>query len=78
MDACVCDQFENHLRAVAGWQLGTTRRHSNTMMVNMVGSDMDRWDEVASSEGAILHVYGKDETRDGRKMGHINYLYDID
>lgn len=78
MDACVCDQFENHIRAVAGWQLGSTKRHSNAMMANIVGPDMDRWDEVASSEGAILHLYGKEETRDGRKMGHVNYLYDID
>lgn len=78
MDACICDQFENHIRAVAGWQLGSPKRHSNAMMANIVGADMDRWDEVASSEGAILHLYGKDETRDGRKMGHVNYLYDID
>lgn len=78
MDACVCDQFENHIRAVAGWQLGSTKRHSNAMMTNIVGADMDRWDEIASNEGAILHLYGKEETREGRKMGHVNYLYDLD
>lgn len=78
MDACVCDQFENHIRAVAGWRLGSPKRHSNAMMVNIVGSDMDRWGDVASSEGAILHLYGKDETREGRKMGHVTYLYETE
>ncbi len=76
MDACHFDQFENHIRAIAGWPLGSTKRHSNGMMVNLVGHDMDRWEEVASSEGAILHLYGKTETRAGRKMGHVNYLYE--
>lgn len=78
MDACRCDQFENHIRAIAGWPLGSTKRHSNAMMMNIVGNDMDRWGEVASSEGAILHIYGKDEARAGRKMGHVTYLYDLD
>lgn len=76
MDACGCDQFENHIRAIAGWPLGTTRRHANAMMVNIVGHDMDRWDEFAGTDGAILHLYGKEEARTGRKMGHINYIYE--
>ena len=76
MDACAFDQFENHIRAISGWTLGSGQRHSNAMMVNIVGDDMDRWREFATSEGAILHIYGKDEARAGRKMGHVTYLYE--
>ncbi len=76
MDACACDQFENHIRAISGWSLGAAERHSNAMMINIVGPDMDRWPEYVTTEGAILHIYGKDEAREGRKMGHINYIYD--
>ncbi len=76
MDACVFDQFENHIRAISGWALGNTKRHSNAMMVNIVGADMEQWSEHAGNKNAILHLYGKAETRDGRKMGHVNYLYE--
>lgn len=75
IDACAISQFENHIRAIAGWTLGSTRRHSDAMMVNIVGSDIDNWREVASNDGALLHLYGKEEARAGRKMGHITYLY---
>lgn len=76
MNACSCDQFENHIRAIAGWRLGQTTRHSDAMMVNIVGPDLDRWTEFAHTEGAIVHLYGKGEARAGRKMGHINYIYE--
>lgn len=75
-NACAYDQFENHIRAIAGWSLGSTKRHSNAMMTNIVGHDMDRWADFASNEGAILHLYGKEEVREGRKLGHITYLYE--
>lgn len=74
MDACAVGQFENHIRAVAGWPLGTTERHSDAVMVNLIGHDSDAWPQLAAEPGACLHLYGKREARDGRKMGHVNYL----
>ncbi len=70
-NGCVIDQFEQHVRAVAGWPLGDGSRHSDVVMENLIGDDMDRVPELARS-GAALHLYGKAETRAGRKMGHVN------
>ncbi|SHI52955.1 5-(carboxyamino)imidazole ribonucleotide synthase [Wenxinia saemankumensis] len=68
---CVIDQFEQHVRAVAGWPLGDGTRHSDVVMENLIGDDMDRVPDLAAS-GAALHLYGKAEARPGRKMGHAN------
>lgn len=74
MDACPVSQFENHIRAVAGWRLGTTARHSDAEMLNLIGKDAEAWSALAADPGALLHLYGKRESRNGRKMGHINRL----
>ena len=74
MDACAADQFENHVRAIAGWPLAPTIRHSDAEMVNLIGPDADAWLKLAAEPDACLHLYGKREARSGRKMGHINYL----
>jgi 5-(carboxyamino)imidazole ribonucleotide synthase len=74
MDACAVGQFENHIRAVAGWPLGDTARHSDAVMQNLIGHDVDDWPRIAEQPGACLHLYGKREARDGRKMGHVNHL----
>jgi 5-(carboxyamino)imidazole ribonucleotide synthase len=74
MDACAIGQFENHIRAVAGWPLGDTVRHCDAVMENLIGADAHRWLELAAEPGAILHLYGKREAREGRKMGHVNRL----
>lgn len=74
MDACTCSQFENHIRAVAGWPLGATRPHSACEMTNLIGDDVAPWHALASESDACLHLYGKREARPGRKMGHINRL----
>ena len=74
MDACAAGQFENHIRAVAGWPLADTARHSDAVMQNLIGHDVDDWTRLATIPGACLHLYGKREARDGRKMGHVNYL----
>lgn len=73
-DACEADQFEQHIRAVAGWPLGPTAPHSGAVMDNLIGADADRWAELAADPGARLHLYGKREARAGRKMGHVNRL----
>jgi 5-(carboxyamino)imidazole ribonucleotide synthase len=74
MDACTVSQFENHMRAVAGWPLGSTARHSDAVMTNLIGADYNDWMKLAAEPGACLHLYGKHEARQGRKMGHINRL----
>lgn len=74
-NGCAIDQFEQHIRAIAGWPLGDGRRHSDIRMENLIGDDMDRVPELAAS-GAALHLYGKSERREGRKMGHVNIILD--
>lgn len=71
IEACAVSQFENHIRAVAGWPLGSTHRHSDARLVNLLGKDADRWPELLEANPRrSLHLYGKSEARQGRKMGH--------
>ncbi|MGF1500743.1 MAG: 5-(carboxyamino)imidazole ribonucleotide synthase [Paracoccaceae bacterium] len=74
MEACLIDQFEQHIRAVTGWPLGDGRRHSDAVMENLIGSDIEGWANRAA-EDAALHIYGKSAARPGRKMGHITRLH---
>jgi 5-(carboxyamino)imidazole ribonucleotide synthase len=71
---CAVDQFEQHLRAVAGWPLGEGKRHVDVVMENLIGDDVARVPAIAREGGAQLHLYGKAEARAGRKMGHVNRL----
>jgi|TARA_B110000908_G_scaffold170731_1_gene231161 5-(carboxyamino)imidazole ribonucleotide synthase len=73
-NGCAVDQFEQHIRAVAGWTLGDGKRHSDIVMENLIGRDMDRVPALASEPNTALHLYGKSEVKDGRKMGHINRI----
>ena len=75
IEACGVSQFENHMRAVAGWPLGSTERHSNAEMVNLIGEEALDWQTLAAEPGACLHLYGKHEARAGRKMGHVTRLF---
>jgi 5-(carboxyamino)imidazole ribonucleotide synthase len=74
IEACPISQFENHMRAVAGWPLGSTARHSDAEMLNLIGREVLDWKRLASEPGTALHLYGKREARPGRKMGHITRL----
>ena len=71
-NGCAVDQFEQHIRAVMGWPLGDGSRHSDVVMENLIGDDMLRVPAIARENGAALHLYGKAEAREGRKMGHVN------
>lgn len=71
-DGCACDQFEQHIRAIAGWPLGPTAAHARVEMTNLLGDEVDRWRELSAAPDARLHLYGKAEARPGRKMGHVN------
>ncbi len=73
-DGCVIDQFEQHIRAIAGWPLGNGARHSDVEMLNLIGDDLDRIGDFAKDSNCAIHLYGKSETRPGRKMGHVNRL----
>jgi len=73
IDACLVSQFEQHIRAVAGWPLGSTERHSDAVMENILGEEARDWQALVARGGA-LHLYGKSDIRPGRKMGHITWL----
>ncbi len=74
IEACAVSQFENHIRAVAGWPLGSTERHSDAVMENLIGAEADGWASLAADASLALHLYGKPEARPGRKMGHWTRL----
>ncbi len=73
-NGCLIDQFEQHIRAIAGWPLGDGKRHTDISMQNLIGDDMDRLKTIAKDAKFAIHLYGKSETRPGRKMGHINKI----
>ncbi len=75
MDACAVSQFEQHVRAIAGWPLRPAVRFADCEMENLIGDDVNRWAEIAAEPNASLHLYGKAEARPGRKMGHVNRLF---
>ena len=70
LDGCLINQFEQHIRAISGWSLGSTKRHSDIAMTNIIGNAID--DRI--SEGKSIYNYGKDEVLQGRKMGHVNEI----
>jgi 5-(carboxyamino)imidazole ribonucleotide synthase len=84
MDACVTSQFAQQVRAMARLPLGDVRQHSAAVMLNILGdvwftddSDATRepaWHEVLALPGACLHLYGKDDPRRARKMGHLTFI----
>ena len=77
MDGCATSQFEQHIRAVAGWPLGSTKMIcAAAEMINLIGDDILAWDKIAAEPGAHLHHYGKKDARPGRKMGHVNRRLD--
>ncbi|MBX9760215.1 MAG: 5-(carboxyamino)imidazole ribonucleotide synthase [Beijerinckiaceae bacterium] len=74
IDGAVTSQFEQHVRAICGWPLGSTHRHGEIEMRNLIGEDANRWRDILGDSGASLHLYGKHEARPGRKMGHVTRI----
>lgn len=74
MDACYTDQFEQLVRAITGLPLGSTDRHSDAEMRNLIGPEVDTWATWLELPRAKLHLYGKKEAPAGRKMGHVTTL----
>ncbi len=74
MDACYTDQFEQLVRAITGLPLGSTDRHSDAEMRNLIGREVETWQSFLSEPRAKLHLYGKKDAPAGRKMGHVTTL----
>ncbi|MGI9371233.1 MAG: 5-(carboxyamino)imidazole ribonucleotide synthase [Hyphomicrobiales bacterium] len=75
-DACLVSQFQQHIRAVAGWPLDNPKRHSDVIMTNLLGDEIKTWRTLAQEPNAAFHDYGKLEARPGRKMGHVNHIFE--
>lgn len=73
-NGCVIDQFEQHIRAVAGWPLGDGARHSDVVMTNLIGDEVLDVAALSRDASVGVHLYGKAEPRPGRKMGHVNKI----
>ncbi|MGE5723135.1 MAG: 5-(carboxyamino)imidazole ribonucleotide synthase [Sphingomonadales bacterium] len=75
IEGSLTSQFENHIRAICGLPLGATALTApRVAMDNLIGDEADRWREILADPAAHLHLYGKRETRPGRKMGHVTRL----
>ncbi|NIX77941.1 5-(carboxyamino)imidazole ribonucleotide synthase [Microvirga terricola] len=75
LGGAVTSQFEQHVRAVCGWPLGSTARLGRVEMQNLIGHDVEAWERILAEPGAHLHLYGKTEARSGRKMGHVTRIF---
>jgi 5-(carboxyamino)imidazole ribonucleotide synthase len=74
LDGASISQFEQHIRAIAGWPLGKPLRHGPVTMTNLIGEDIDSYEQWLTVPGATVHLYGKGATRPGRKMGHVTQV----
>jgi 5-(carboxyamino)imidazole ribonucleotide synthase len=74
IDACATSQFEQLVRAICGLPLGSTERHADAVMKNLIGDEVETWRKAVAEPAAHLHLYGKRDTLPGRKMGHVTRL----
>ena len=75
IDGATVSQFEQHIRAVAGWPLAKPLRLGRVEMTNLIGAEIDEAAHWLGVPGASLHIYGKGEARPGRKMGHVTRVW---
>jgi 5-(carboxyamino)imidazole ribonucleotide synthase len=75
IDGASVSQFEQHVRAVAGWPLAKPIRHGRVEMINLIGSEVDDYRAWLTVPGAAVHLYGKAAVRPGRKMGHVTRVF---
>ncbi|MBL6681082.1 MAG: 5-(carboxyamino)imidazole ribonucleotide synthase, partial [Flavobacteriaceae bacterium] len=83
LDACNTSQFEQHIRAILGIELGDVSQKGNAIMLNLVGEEnsfgkvtYSNLDNALNDDSSYVHIYGKEETRPNRKMGHITIICD--
>jgi 5-(carboxyamino)imidazole ribonucleotide synthase len=74
LDGASISQFEQHIRAIAGWPLGKPVRHGPVTMTNLIGDDILSYEQWLTVPGATVHLYGKGPPRPGRKMGHVTQV----
>ena len=74
IEGCAISQFEQHIRAVCGLPLGSPARHSDAVMLNLIGDEADSPLALMSTPETAVHLYGKGASRPGRKMGHLTRL----
>ena len=74
IEGALTSQFEQHVRAIAGWPLGATDTRGRVTMTNLLGAEANDWLALLAEPGAALHLYGKSEPAPGRKMGHVTRL----
>jgi 5-(carboxyamino)imidazole ribonucleotide synthase len=80
IEACASSQFDQLLRAYMNWPVGDVRMHGAAAMVNLLGEggtgrpELPGTNELLAIPGAFIHLYGKRETRTGRKMGHVTIV----
>jgi 5-(carboxyamino)imidazole ribonucleotide synthase len=77
LDGASISQFEQHIRAIAGWPLGKPVRHGPVTMTNLIGDDIKSYEQWLTVPGATVHLYGKGTPRPGRKMGHVTQVAKI-
>ena len=75
LDGASISQFEQHIRAVAGWALGRPVRHGRVEMINLIGAEVEDYKKWLAVPGAAVHLYGKAAVRPGRKMGHVTRVF---
>ena len=81
IEACSCSQYQQHIRAILDLDLGESNHKGSAVMLNLVGDEnyygkvfYENLDLVFKTNSANLHIYGKEETRPNRKMGHITIM----
>jgi 5-(carboxyamino)imidazole ribonucleotide synthase len=74
IDACTVSQFEQHVRTVCGMPIAPPHRHSDAEMINLIGMDAKKLAKWLEMSGSCLHLYGKDDIKAGRKMGHVTVI----
>jgi 5-(carboxyamino)imidazole ribonucleotide synthase len=74
LDGATVSQFEQHIRAIAGWPLAEVRRHGAVTMTNLIGDEVETYTKWLGKPGATVHLYGKQAARPGRKMGHVTVV----
>jgi 5-(carboxyamino)imidazole ribonucleotide synthase len=75
LDGAQTSQFEQHVRAIAGWPLGAPTRRGRVEMHNLIGEDAEEWRDILAQPDLCLHLYGKLEIRPDRKMGHVTRIF---
>ena len=76
LDGASVSQFEQHIRAIAGWPLAKPVRRGRVEMINLIGREVEDYRRYLDLPGVAVHLYGKTAIRPGRKMGHVTRVFD--